>query len=289
VSLERQTGPEAAQPEWRESNAEGTAMFRLHQRWRRYRYNCPLTYPAPPTGFVIYAIGDVHGRADLLAQLHERIDADKVQWNGLTSVEIYLGDYVDRGPASARVLDILIARQHGGPREREIIFLKGNHEELLEAFLDGRLAIEQWRKMGGLETLLSYGVDIRGALVKGSEETRQVLAASIPKAHRTFLASLRSSLSFGAYYFVHAGVRPEIDLDRQDPRDLLWIRDEFLTYSGAFGSIIVHGHSPTQAPQFLANRINLDTAAYATGRLTCLRIAPTGMVLLDASGTCVEM
>jgi Calcineurin-like phosphoesterase len=219
----------------------------------------------------LYVIGDIHGWADLLDRMVAGIvrDLDARPIDG--SMTVTLGDYIDRGPDSRGVLDRL-ARN---PFPTEFVALKGNHEALFAAFLrdpsagDSQVA-DQWRRLGGLETLHSYGIDVR-PLMRGRncEAAAQALLAAMPQEHFTFLAALPVALTFDRYFLCHAGVRPGIPLARQSEDDLLWIRNEFLDSKADFGKIVVHGHTPTREPELLPNRINVDTGAYMTGRLTC--------------------
>jgi serine/threonine protein phosphatase 1 len=222
-----------------------------------------------PQGMRLYAVGDVHGRADLLAGLFSKIDADLEVHPAPWVTHVFLGDYIDRGPDSRGVLDLLIARS----QRHETIFLKGNHEVLIEEFLENPESFATWRHVGGIETLLSYG--IRPSSNPDAAE-RTMLAKQLgdvlPSEHRQFLASLKRSFGCGDFFFAHAGVRPGVPLSQQRDDDLFWIRGEFLDSSEKFGKIIVHGHSPVMDVEFHSNRINIDTGAYATGRLSCLRI-----------------
>jgi serine/threonine protein phosphatase 1 len=194
------------------------------------------------------------------------------------SLTVTLGDYVDRGPDSRGVLDRL-ARN---PFPTKYIALKGNHEELFETFLERPAIAPRWRTLGGLETLHSYKVAVAQLMIgKGFEEASQALRQALPEAHSAFLGRLQLSLTIGRYFLCHAGVRPGVPLESQRAEDLLWIRDEFLTSNAQFGKIIVHGHTPTLAPEVLATRINIDTGAFATGRLTCLVIEDTGVRFLS--------
>jgi len=165
------------------------------------------------------------------------------------------------------VLDRLAANPFSIP----YFALKGNHEELFELFLEDPGVGSQWRHLGGLETLHSYGLPV-GSLMrgKGFEEASDRLRGTVPREHLAFLSSLRTSITSGQYFLCHAGVRPGVPLDRQESRDLLWIRQEFLTSSRNFGRIIVHGHTPVEQPEVRPNRINIDTGAFATGCLTCV-------------------
>jgi serine/threonine protein phosphatase 1 len=230
--------------------------------------------PRIPDGVRVYAIGDIHGRADLLDKTLNHIDADLAKNPIPQSIEVFLGDYVDRGPASRKVLDRLMARS----RSHQTVFLKGNHESFLMDFLTDPVILKEWRHLGGLETLMSYG---SRPSVKADEAADAQLAATfyrdLPESHRQFLADLRLSFTCGDYFFVHAGVRPGILLEKQREEDLLWIRGDFLFSEDDFGKIIVHGHTPVAQPDIRPNRINIDTGAFATGRLTCIKLEGTEM------------
>jgi serine/threonine protein phosphatase 1 len=235
------------------------------------------TTPKTPEGVRIYAIGDVHGRADLLAQLHAGIDADIAAYPASRVVEVLLGDYVDRGPHSREVLDILIARS----RRRQVVCLKGNHETYIPDFLRNPAILDQWRHLGGFETLMSYGV--APSINADAQQQREIAGAFgrvLPESHRRFLAKLRASFSCGDFFFAHAGVRPGIPLSQQHEADLLWIREDFLLHEEGFGKIVIHGHTPVTEPDIRPNRINIDTGAYATGRLTCLVLEGEDMTFI---------
>jgi diadenosine tetraphosphatase ApaH/serine/threonine PP2A family protein phosphatase len=233
------------------------------------RSHSPTNRPRIPEGLRIYAIGDVHGRADLLEQILLRIDAHQTAHPAFRPVEIFLGDYIDRGPASRQVLNCLIARSWTS----ETVFLKGNHETFIQEFLDEPTTISGWRYNGGLETILSYGL-VPSANMDLVEQMRLAVAfrEALPESHYQFLAGLQSSFACGDYFFVHAGVRPGIPLAKQREEDLLWIRDDFLLCEDNFDKIVVHGHTPVREPDIRPNRINIDTGAYATGQLTCLML-----------------
>ena len=227
----------------------------------------------------LYVIGDIHGRADLLDRMIEEIARDLAGAPISEALTVTIGDYVDRGPNSRLVIDRL-ARN---PFPTGFIALKGNHEALLETFLRDPSVAEHWRRLGGIETLHSYGVD-PGPLMRGrnfaaaAEALRQALSGT----HSEFLASLHTSLTAGQYFLCHAGVRPGIPLARQREDDLLWIRGEFLNSTLDFGKIVVHGHSPVAEPDVRTNRINVDTGAFITGRLTCA-VLEGGLVRLLTS------
>lgn len=229
----------------------------------------PMTRPSLPPGLRIYAVGDLHGCFDLLEWARRAVSDDLARRPVDRSIEIYLGDYVDRGPASRDVVRLLAGGAPSVCDER--ICLKGNHEEVLLQFLDDPGVLPYWRELGGLETLHSYGVT--PPLILDGEAIRQAHAAfraNLPEAELRFLQGLKLRAGFGSYLFVHAGIDPAVPLDRQRPHELIWIREPFLLSQADFGCIVVHGHTPVYRPERLANRINIDTGAYATGRLTCL-------------------
>jgi serine/threonine protein phosphatase 1 len=216
-----------------------------------------------PAGRRIYAIGDVHGRADLLAMLQRRIAADLERHPIADPLLICLGDYVDRGPDSAGVLDLLLGEAPAGMKR---IALLGNHEELMLRFLVDDSAGPVWFANGGDATLESYGVDA----LESYDRARRQFERLFPARHRAFLESLPISHSEGDYFFAHAGVRPGTALGDQRREDLLWIRGEFLRSEADHGKVVVHGHSIAAEPESRPNRIGIDTGAYASGRLTCL-------------------
>ncbi|NQU57036.1 MAG: serine/threonine protein phosphatase [Rhodospirillales bacterium] len=234
--------------------------------------------PATPPQRRVYAVGDVHGRYDLLDILLEmiRIDAHGSGGSG-ENVLIFLGDYVDRGADSKKVVERLLRPPQAG---FEMICLKGNHEDMLLQFLDGEGAILSWLKNGGRETLKSYGLNVKNLSVsqitdEAVETARRTLRTVIPGSHIEFLSTLDLIHIEGDYAFVHAGIRPGIEINGQQERDLIWIRDEFLNSDADFGKIIVHGHSVASLPSLKANRIGIDTGAWRTDVLTCLVLEDT--------------
>ncbi|MCR4282896.1 MAG: serine/threonine protein phosphatase, partial [Bauldia sp.] len=215
-----------------------------------------------PEGLRLYAIGDVHGCDAMLAEVHGRIAADLAQRPAADHRIIHIGAYVDRGPESAGVIGRLAALTATDPR---VVCLRGNHDQMLIDFLDdpaegGAIFLHN----GGKETLRSYGVGNRSL---SYEKLGARLAEAMPPAHRAFLGALPLTVRFGDYLFVHAGIRPGVPLDAQDPHDLIWIRDEFLCDTRDHGEIVVHGHTPASAPEVRANRINIDTGAVFGGLL----------------------
>jgi serine/threonine protein phosphatase 1 len=220
-----------------------------------------------PEGVRVYAIGDVHGRADLLENVFANIDADLRSRPIARAIHVMIGDYIDRGPASRQTLDLAINRS----REREMVFLKGNHETYVPAFIRDPGVLRDWQHLGGLQTLLSYGLrpSMRTTAAEQAE-LAHAFHAALPDSHLDFLSRLRTSFVCGDYFFVHAGVRPGIPLESQKEDDLLWIRDDFLLWESNFDKVIIHGHTPVVEPDIRSNRINIDTGAYATGKLTCI-------------------
>ncbi|GHB49696.1 metallophosphoesterase [Pseudovibrio japonicus] len=220
-----------------------------------------------PENTRVYAVGDIHGRYDLLLDCLEKIDRDASTFEG-DVFEVFLGDYVDRGPQSAEVVKTLC----GGPSgSRTRICLKGNHEEMLMQCLRDPHSLSEWLNYGGRETLASYGINVGGGdLSRDLENIRSQLVDAVAGAPRAFFERLESSFELGDYYFVHAGIKPKRKLSEQTDSDRLWIRDEFLQYSGSHPKRVVHGHTPIAEPEVLPNRINLDTGAYATNTLAVL-------------------
>ena len=219
-----------------------------------------------PDGRRVYAIGDIHGSIGPLEALLDTIAQDAARRPAANITLLYLGDYVDRGIGTREVIDRAMRRP---PFAHEVIHLKGNHEVMLEQFLAEPEFARDWRNYGGLETLASYGVDIRKVqLGREFDEARDALVAAMPPGHTAFMAGLRLTAEIGGYFFCHAGVRPGVPLVQQVEADLLWIRQPFLNSDEDFGRVVVHGHSPAEHPEVRHNRINVDTGAYATGRLT---------------------
>jgi len=221
-----------------------------------------------PDGSRIYAIGDIHGRADLLADLHDQIRAD-ARSAPARKIVIYLGDYVDRGLQSREVVDTLIEAPLPG---FEAIHLKGNHEAALLDFLTDVRIGPNWMQFGGGSTLLSYRVGLANPGVTGTDyvSAQREFVERMPVRHLAFYKNLALNHREGDYFFVHAGIRPGVPLARQTADDMLWIRDDFLDFTGDLGAVVVHGHTITDAPEIRDNRIGIDTGAFATGQLTCL-------------------
>lgn len=229
----------------------------------------PASPPRVADGRRVYAVGDIHGRADLLERLHDLIRADVAAAPARRNVLVYVGDYIDRGTDSFGVVELLIERPLEG---FEAIHLKGNHEGFLLDFLDDESVAGIWAANGGLETLRSYGVDPLEVALGTSErkKTQRALVAALPLHHLAFFHTLKSQHVEGDYVFVHAGIRPGVPLAEQREKDLLWIRDEFLSCDSFFPKVVVHGHTSRRMLDVRSNRIGIDTRAYHSNHLTCL-------------------
>ncbi|WP_231639034.1 metallophosphoesterase family protein [Sphingomonas profundi] len=241
-------------------------MIRMLQRLTGREAEPPARLPE---GVRAYAIGDVHGRLDLLCDLLGRIEADDARRTAADTQVVLLGDIVDRGAQSAGLVEYLRAFRPAFARFR---FVMGNHEEAMLASLDddgGDPHLTGWLGFGGTETLLSYGMPERLLALPGPALVA-ALHHYVPRAHLQFLRGFEDHVAIGDYVFVHAGIRPGVPLAAQSPRDMRWIRDDFLDHRRSHGFTVVHGHTISEAPQFRANRIGIDTGAYRTGVLTAL-------------------
>lgn len=240
-----------------------------------------MTGEAPgqaPRGLRLYVIGDVHGLADRLGEVHGWIDADLAARPAPDWRVVHLGDYIDRGPDSAGVIARLVARI----RDRRTYCLRGNHEQYLVDFAGdaGSPGLGDWLRYGGTQTLGSYGIG--GGAAPG--ELRAAMLAAIPPAQLRFLAGLPHMLRLGGYVFVHAGIRPGVALDAQAPQDLIWIREPFLSSRAEHGAVVVHGHTPAKSVEDHGNRINIDTGAVFGGPLSCLVLEGASRALLTPDG-----
>jgi serine/threonine protein phosphatase 1 len=246
---------------------------------------------AAPEGVCLYAVGDIHGRRDLLDQLMELIreDADKLP-EGIKPQIIFLGDYIDRGLKSRDVIDFFTS---GAADRFDPVYLMGNHEEALLRFLQEASFGNQWARYGGAETLYSYGLapPNQRASLNSHEEMSAARDAwarvwgefrnRLPAEHLAFFQSLKPYHVAGDYLFVHAGLRPGVELEEQSIRDMLWIREEFLDDRANFPQMVVHGHTPMDSVHQDARRIGLDTGAFLTGRLTAARLTGTDVAFLS--------
>lgn len=221
-------------------------------------------------GRTLYAVGDIHGRIDLLKEIVETIDTDIAE-SGEDSrpLLIFLGDYIDRGSQTREVLDALIILQTR--EDIETLCLIGNHEAFCLKFIQDARIGPVWARHGGLETLLSYNV----ALAEHDNDwtrARDAFIRNLPPEHLAFLLALKPMAEWGDYVFVHAGVRPGVALDRQEIKDLLWIRDGFLDQPVTCGKTVVHGHTPIAKPELRDGRIGVDSGAYMTGNLSAVKL-----------------
>lgn len=237
-------------------------------------------------GQLVYAVGDVHGRYDLLYLLLAKVEEDTIaRAGGRTPVLIFCGDYVDRGPDSARVLDALCwLKRHS---TYDVRFLKGNHEQVMLDYIRDPSGSREWMDFGGAQTLMSYGVQPPLAEDDVSRHwvARDDLLERLPAAHLRFLEQLDLLLTIGDYAFVHAGIRPGKPLVEQSTDDLLWIRQDFLSSHKAHEKIVVHGHTWfSDQPALLANRIGIDTGAYETGVLSAVRLEDGAATILAVAG-----
>jgi serine/threonine protein phosphatase 1 len=232
------------------------------------RQKAPAPAAKVPDGRRLYAIGDIHGRLDLLDGLLEQIARDEAARGGPAGELIFLGDLVDRGPDSAKVIDRLIALKSERP---EVRILLGNHEEVFLGALAGDAkALRLFSRIGGEETILSYGVCPQAYALADYDELHRLLVEAVPATHRDFLETCEDMIVVGDYVFVHAGIRPGIPLVDQRPADLRWIREEFLRARTPLEKLVVHGHTISEEIVELPHRIGIDTGAYRSGILTAM-------------------
>jgi serine/threonine protein phosphatase 1 len=235
--------------------------------------------PAGARGWRAYAVGDIHGRLDLLEQLLDKIHQELARRPARKVLLVFVGDLIDRGPSSAQVVERLRTYEH--PRVQTVLLL-GNHEEVLLRILKGEAdLITKWRWFGGTECLKSYGVDTEKLAGMNDQDALEVVRSAIPRQHVEFLESFDDSCRFGDYLFVHAGIRPGIEFDQQRQSDLRWIREPFLFDETDHGFIVVHGHTIRPEIEIRPNRIGIDTGAYRTGVLTALAIEGSNNWFLD--------
>lgn len=238
--------------------------------------------PSGPKGRRAYVVGDIHGCLELLERVLARIEQEIAEAPKTRVSIVFLGDIVDRGPHSAQVVERL--RTYAHPRATAH-FIMGNHEEVMLRVIGGdRDLLTSWLRFGGKETLQSYGVEAKAVKKLESEELSAALRQAIPESHRKFLAGFADSISFGDYVFVHAGVRPGVDLAEQNQSDLRWIREPFLSDLGERGFVVVHGHTITNGVDVTPNRIGVDTGAYSTGVLSALAIEQSRKWLIQTNG-----
>lgn len=251
-------------------------MFKSIRKLFSAAESVPL--PALPEGERAYAIGDVHGRADLLGALIDAVDADDAQRGAARTSVIMLGDLIDRGPDSAGV--IRLARDWQA--RRRVRILMGNHEEMFLDALNKGEVLRHFLRFGGKETLLSYPIDPEEYARADIEETRLLMQAAVPAEDIAFVRSFEDMIELGGYLFVHAGIHPDAPLDQQRRQDLRWIREPFLSNDNDHGRVVVHGHTIFDKPDFRRNRIGIDTGAYESGRLTALGLEGTARWVIEA-------
>jgi serine/threonine protein phosphatase 1 len=235
--------------------------------------------PRGVEGYRAFAVGDVHGRLDLLDQLLAKIEAEIAARPAANNVVVFLGDLIDRGPDSSGVIERL---RNWQPANVTPVFLCGNHEEIMLRVLAGEPGVlSDWLRFGGAECLISYGLDPETIAAASEVEAQDAVAAAIPAEHRDFVAGFADTFRFGDYLFVHAGIRPGVPISQQQPIDLRWIRYDFLEDPTDHGFIVVHGHTITAAVDERPNRIGIDTGAYRTGCLTAVAIEGPARWYLD--------
>jgi serine/threonine protein phosphatase 1 len=239
--------------------------------------------PTGARGWRTYAVGDVHGRLDLLNQLLEQIHDELARRPAKKVLLVFVGDLIDRGPSSAQVIERLRTYRHPSVRTE---FLLGNHEEVMLRVLAGEAdLIAKWCEFGGTECLASYGVDTAKLATLSNEAALEVVRSAIPKQHVEFLEAFDDSCRFGDYLFVHAGIRPGVEIDQQRQSDLRWIREPFLFDETDHGFVVVHGHTIRPEVEVRPNRIGIDTGAYRSGVLTALAIEGLETWFLDTRPT----
>ena len=235
--------------------------------------------PAGARGWRAYGVGDIHGRLDLLDELLEKIHEDIAQRKSREVLLVFVGDLIDRGPNSRQVLERLRTYEHPGV---QTVFILGNHEEVLLRILAGEAdLITKWRWFGGSECLASYGVDASALTGLSDDDAITIVRNAIPRDHVEFLESFDDSCRFGDYLFVHAGIRPGVEIDQQRQSDLRWIREPFLFDETDHGFIVVHGHTIRPDVEIRPNRIGIDTGAFQSGVLTAIAIEGSDTWLLD--------
>jgi serine/threonine protein phosphatase 1 len=232
------------------------------------RENDAPTPASVPPGVRIYAIGDIHGRLDLFAAMASAIDADDAARPSADTTVILLGDLVDRGPESAGVIDHAMR----WARERRVRLIGGNHEEIFLDAFENRETLRLFIRIGGRETILSYGIEPADFQLATIDELGEMIRTAVPEEHIQYLAAGEEMIRVGDYLFAHAGLKPGVEIEAQRVGDLRWIREPFLSSAANHGAVVVHGHTITDEPEIRQNRIGIDTGAFASGRLTALRL-----------------
>ena len=238
----------------------------------------PATVPA---GRRAYAVGDVHGRADLFAALIDAVDADDAERDPAETTMVLLGDLIDRGPDSAGVIALARAWQS----RRTVRALMGNHEEMLLDALENEEVLRHFLRFGGRETVLSYPIDPATYTAASLAETQALMRQTIPVEDIAYLRAMEDMVTIGDYLFVHAGIRPGVPLDQQRSSDLRWIREPFTSCKDSLGPVVIYGHTIYEKPEIGFNRIGIDTGAYQSGRLTAIGLEGTNRWLIEARET----
>jgi serine/threonine protein phosphatase 1 len=242
----------------------------------------PATPRSIPAGKRVYAVGDIHGRADLLKTLLAKIDEDDAGRAPLDISLIFLGDLIDRGPDSRKVVEQVKWLMESSPQVRCLI---GNHEDLLLRCHDGdERAVPVFDRAGGRETMISYGLTDQDYDGVDPEGLTGLIRTHIPADHISFMRGLEDSVRVGDYLFVHAGIKPGVPLGEQSPDDMRWIREKFTTSNADYGFKVIHGHSITETIDLQSNRIGIDTGAYATGKLTAIGLEGDQFWFIDTGG-----
>jgi serine/threonine protein phosphatase 1 len=246
----------------------GSMLARLFKKAAVQR---PLDTARVPDGLRVYAIGDVHGRNDLLQALLAKIDTDNAGRGTADTHLIFLGDLMDRGEDSAGVIETAMALRDSG---RKVRFLMGNHEEVfVRACRKNDPKITRFfLRIGGEATVLSYPITRMEYMRLDMEQLSERLATLVPQTHLDFIDSFEDQIVIGDYAFVHAGIRPGVPLAEQRPSDLRWIREEFVEQRGDLEKVVVYGHTIYDDIEERGSRIGIDTGAYASGKLTALAL-----------------
>lgn len=238
----------------------------------------PAARAATAPGTRVYAVGDIHGRLDLFREIIRSIEADDAARGSARTIVVLLGDLIDRGPDSAGV--VALAREWAA--QRHIKLIMGNHEEMFLDSFSKQGILRNFMRFGGRVTMLSYGIPQSVLAEADTEDLQRLMVEAVPQEDRDFLAGFEKMIRCGDYVFVHAGVRPDMPLERQTGQDCRWIREPFLSHEGDHGAVIVHGHTVTEQPELLPNRIGIDTGAFMSGVLTAIGLEGTERWLIQA-------
>ena len=258
-------------------------LRRLFNRPPKEAPAAPAPLPAGlPAGSVVWAVGDIHGRLDLLERLLAAIIDRGEHREGATPTLVFLGDYIDRGSQSCGVIDRLVDLADDPAFETH--FLKGNHEDKMLEFMDDPTVGAAWCDYGGAQALESFGlkVPVLKHRPEGWVSLSSDLSHRLSPRQRAFLQSLKYSVTIGGYFFAHAGARPGVPLEEQSDHDLMWVRGSFLNSETRFERVVVHGHTPADNPHIDHRRIGVDTRAYESGVLTAVRLEGLGHSFLQA-------